>query len=182
MNVFFTSDQHFGHANIIRFCNRPFESVEHMDEVIIANHNKRVGPEDWVFMLGDFAYRSKNQASYYFNRLNGKKVLIKGNHDKRPVLKLEWKSIHDVLYLRTQTLPGYHGPKREIFLSHYPHRSWNKSFHGVGHLFGHTHGKLAPHLKSFDIGVDCHDFCPLSLEEVLDIFHTLDIPDGKDQV
>lgn len=177
MNIFFTSDQHFGHDNIIRFCNRPFSSTWNMDEVIISRYNERVGPDDWVFMLGDFAYKNKNQPSYYFNQLNGKKVLIKGNHDKRPVLSLGWESIHDVLHMRTQTIPGYRGPKREIFLSHYPHRSWNKSAHGIGHLFGHAHGKLDPWMKSFDAGVDCHDFCPLSIEEAFDIFRTL----GEDQ-
>lgn len=79
--VFFTSDTHFNHANIIRFCNRPFKDVSHMNEAIISNWNRVVGPEDIVFHLGDFCLGGSAEWINVLNRLNGKIYLISGNHD-----------------------------------------------------------------------------------------------------
>lgn len=173
-NIYFTSDQHYGHGNIIKYCNRPFADVDEMDEALIANHNAVVGTHDYVYMLGDFSFKGgKNLREKYFDRLNGIKILIKGNHDAKPTFQLPWKAQHDVLYLKLKTVPGWHKDKREIFLSHYSHRSWNKSFHGVGHLFGHTHGTLGTHYKSFDAGVDCWDYRPISVDEVFAKFDEL---------
>ena len=79
--VFVTSDTHFNHTNIIRFCNRPFKNVAHMNETIISNWNRVVGPEDTVFHLGDFCLGGSAEWINVLNRLNGKKYLISGNHD-----------------------------------------------------------------------------------------------------
>jgi len=179
-NIWFTSDQHYGHKNIIRYCHRPFSSVEEMDEKMIDNHNALVGEKDYIYMLGDFSFKGgKDIKSRYFDRLNGKKILIKGNHDGKETLKLPWESVYDVLHLKIKRHPGWHKDPREIFLSHYSHRSWNKSFHGVGHLFGHTHSKLGPYFKSFDVGVDCTNFTPMILEDVFAKFDELEKGFGK---
>lgn len=79
--VFFTSDTHFNHTNIIRFCNRPFKDVAHMNETIIANWNSVVGPDDIIFHLGDFCLGGSAEWINVLNRLNGKIYLIAGNHD-----------------------------------------------------------------------------------------------------
>ena len=79
MNIFFTADLHLGHDNIRRHCRRPFGTVEEMDEAIIANWNGAVKPNDLVYIVGDFAWRDHHQ---HLVRLKGKKILIKGNHDK----------------------------------------------------------------------------------------------------
>ena len=174
INVFFTADPHYGHANILKYTNRDFKTVEEMDEALITNHNSVVGDNDYVYILGDFSfYKGPDLKKKYFDRLTGRKILIKGNHDGKECLSLPWFQVHDVLHLRLKTIPGYHNDKREIFLSHYSHRSWNKSFHGVPHIFGHSHSKLPPYGKSFDVGVDCWECKPISLDKVFEYASTL---------
>lgn len=80
VNIFFTSDLHFGHKNIIKFCNRPWETTEEMDEALIANWNSVVGEKDIVFDLGDFAFATNGRWKELIQRLNGKHYLILGNH------------------------------------------------------------------------------------------------------
>lgn len=87
MNYWWTSDYHFGHFNIIRYCGRPFETVEEMDKVIIRKHNERVKPEDTVFFLGDFIFKGgkeggEERCRAFEKKLNGKVVFIEGNHDR----------------------------------------------------------------------------------------------------
>ncbi|MEM9701635.1 MAG: metallophosphoesterase, partial [Planctomycetota bacterium] len=82
MQIFFTSDTHFGHANVIKNCDRPFADVGEMDEALIANWNAVVGPKDVVYHLGDFAFRAKRKPREYLARLNGTVHLVKGNHDE----------------------------------------------------------------------------------------------------
>lgn len=81
MKVFIISDTHFGHENIIRYCNRPFRTVEEMDEAMIKNWNAVVTNKDVVIHLGDFCLTNKERCIEILNKLNGKKILIKGNHD-----------------------------------------------------------------------------------------------------
>lgn len=81
MKFFITSDTHFNHANIIKYCNRPFSSVEEMNEALIKNWNEVVSNDDTVLHLGDVALGNKEMAEAIIKRLNGKKILIMGNHD-----------------------------------------------------------------------------------------------------
>ena len=83
--VFFTSDTHFYHGNIIRFCNRPFKDVEVMNETIISNWNITVGQDDIVFHLGDFCLGGSAEWTKILDRLNGKIYLIMGNHDLKNI-------------------------------------------------------------------------------------------------
>lgn len=154
-NYFFTADTHFNHFNIMRYCERPFGSLEEMNEAIIENWNKIVTHKDYIYHLGDFGL---GDCRSIFNRLNGRKYLIKGNHDRNPTLKFPWVWVKDTAMIEINS--------KYIWLSHYAHRSWNRSFHGSWHLYGHTHGKLLPHGRSFDCGIDGHNFSPWSLEEV----------------
>ena len=78
--LYFTADLHLGHANIIRHCGRPFASVEDMDRCLIDNWNRRVRPEDTVYILGDLMFACKDPAAY-LTQLAGQKHLIVGNHD-----------------------------------------------------------------------------------------------------
>ena len=79
---FFTADQHFGHENIIRFCNRPFGSAEEMDRELIRRHNEVVSPGDTVVHAGDFAFRNARPPQSYLEELNGEHVLVRGSHDR----------------------------------------------------------------------------------------------------
>ncbi|MGB0863229.1 MAG: metallophosphoesterase family protein [Saprospiraceae bacterium] len=167
-NIFFTSDQHFGHKNIIKFSNRPFNSVEEMDEMMIQRWNEKVGETDEVYHLGDVGLASSGKLRKILERLNGKIYLIKGNHEKSAEAchsRFEWiKDYHELIIEDKEFERG----QQMIVLFHYALREWNASHWGTYHLYGHSHGTLTdnPNALSFDIGVDCHNFYPLSYEEV----------------
>ncbi len=159
MSIFFTADTHFGHANIIRFSGRPFASVDEMDEAMIDAINERVASYDTLYHLGDWAWRYPEA---YRRRIACKHVhLILGNHDKH-VRRLAplFSSVDHLADLKFDGQP--------ITLCHYAMKVWNKSHHGAWHLYGHSHGSLPddPHSLSFDCGVDCWGYRPISLEEV----------------
>jgi calcineurin-like phosphoesterase family protein len=155
MNTFFTADTHFGHERIMRYCNRPFANVHEMDETMVERWNAKVGVKDLVYHLGDFAFLSAGFGRKIRNRLNGRICLIEGNHDG-PDFGFAWRKSYYELKMGDQYL----------VLFHYGMRTWWHDLRGVWHLYGHSHGGLAPYGKSFDIGVDCWNFAPLSFEEV----------------
>lgn len=167
MTVWFSSDTHFSHTNAALKFRSGFSSVEEMDNLIISNWNSLVAPTDIVYHLGDFCWSGKY--GEYASQLNGRKHLILGNHDDRnEAIKCgEFLSVQDV---KTATMPD----NRKIFMSHYSHRVWNKSHHNSWMLFGHEHGRLAPYGKSFDVGMDAHNFKPISYEQVCSIMAGLD--------
>jgi calcineurin-like phosphoesterase family protein len=167
MKTLFTSDTHWSHKNILAYQpNRSiFKDIADHDEQLIDRWNSKVGVEDTVWHLGDFALSGINRINEIAWKLNGKINLILGNHDDAKLLEKtnRFDSIQDVKMI---TING-----QKIFLSHYAHRVWDKSHRGVLHLYGHSHGSLPddPNSLSFDVGVDCHNFYPLSFEEVTSI-------------
>ena len=173
MKTFFTSDTHFFHSRIIQYCLRPFADATDMNEQLIANWNNVVTPDDVVYHLGDFAFSDEQGVDRVMRRLNFKHFhFIKGNHDE-PFC--DWyHSNKDDTYLapKVSLHPSYLETKIEghkFTLCHYAMRVWNESHRGALHLYGHSHGTLPDdcNSKSFDVGVDCHDFVPISLERVL---------------
>ena len=167
MAVWFTSDTHFGHANIIALSGRPFASVDEMDAALVANWNALVRPADEVWHLGDFAFRNAAPAAEYLRRLNGRVHLIWGNHDNEQT--------------RASPLWASSGPYAEIALEgrrlvlfHYAMRVWNRSHNGSIHLYGHSHGSLAGDSQSCDVGVDGAPWAyrPVSLPQILSFLGT----------
>lgn len=156
MSVFFTSDLHFGHTNIIKYCDRPFADVHEMNKAMTERWNEVVRPQDTIYVLGDFAM--KNDSEKYFNKLNGDKILIRGNHDGKKTLSLKWSSIHDLLDIKIEN--------QHIVLCHYAMRVWNKSHNGSWMLYGHSHNKLPGIENSMDVGVDGNYFYPWRFEEI----------------
>jgi calcineurin-like phosphoesterase family protein len=154
--TFFTSDTHFGHRNIIRFAMRPFETVEEMDEAMIANWNAVVGKGDRVFHLGDFSFVP---ADPILERLNGEKHLILGNHDYGERIGTKWASVESLRHLRVEGV--------DLVLCHYAMRVWRGSHRGAVHLFGHSHGNLIGDRQCCDVGVDAWDYEPVPLASVL---------------
>jgi len=166
--IWFQSDTHYNHQNILKYCQRPFASVEEMNEALIKNWNDRVGKLDTVYFLGDFCFARGNThdqaniARNFKRRLNGVIHFIKGNHDKPAALIYqEWASWH------------HHGLEVQIdgilvTLSHYCHLVWNASHRGSFHLHGHSHNTLKedPNALRFDVGVDANNFAPVSWDEV----------------
>ena len=131
-NTWVISDPHFGHANIIKFCNRPFASVTEMDEALIKNWNSVVEPTERVICNGDFMFYKSDTG--IFQRLKGYKELVLGNHDHTATRNLGWKAIHT-------RLEFVHNSKH-VVMDHYPIESWNKKFHGSIHLYGHVHDEI----------------------------------------
>lgn len=169
--LFFTSDHHFGHKNIIKFSQRPFKDTEEMDEAMIARWNEKVSPEDEVYHLGDVGLCGVKRLRTILDELNGKIYLIKGNHESAAEAcqeRFEWiKDYHELI---VEDADFYKG-QQLLVLFHYALREWNASHYGSFHLYGHSHGALAdlPNSRSFDIGVDCHGFAPLSYAEVKEV-------------
>ncbi|MGD2156816.1 MAG: hypothetical protein PVG14_00145 [Anaerolineales bacterium] len=172
MTIWFTADTHFGHANIIRYCERPFASVQEMDEALIENWNDVIKPKDTIYHLGDFTLTGQEGANLYFSRLNGMISLIPGGHDKRWVRKGEYRSksgyaikILPPLYTIKLPILGRDQLKL-IVLCHYSMRVWDRSHYGSWHLYGHSHGNLPSLKNSLDVGVDRWDYQPVSIESI----------------
>lgn len=171
--IWFTSDTHFGHANVIRFNKRPFKDVEQMDAILIKNWNSVVGYQDDVYHLGDFSLTSAERSLRILEQLNGRIHLIKGNHEKSVLEKsftrekFAWIKDYYELKVDDPDARGKHS-QQSIVLLHYAMKVWNKSHHGSWHLYGHSHGSLPDDINSlsFDVGVDSHDYFPISYDEV----------------
>jgi calcineurin-like phosphoesterase family protein len=164
--LFFTSDLHLGHKNIIALSHRPYSSVDEMDKDIIDKWNYVIDKDDVVFILGDFCFGDPQK---YLNKLAGTIVFLKGDHDK-------WMRGCNYPHLRIIEPDGLldeYGSQRSIILCHWSMRSWYQSHYGSWHLFGHHHNKLEPWGLSFDIGVDCWNYFPVSMEQVKEKMATL---------
>jgi calcineurin-like phosphoesterase family protein len=159
MATFFTSDQHFDHKNIIKYCHRPFANVDEMNEALVEKHNAIVTNYDTVYHLGDFCFSGKGKS--WLDRLNGRKhILIKGNHDHNHSLSF-FDEIYDVRKVKIGA--------DSVWLSHYAHLVWPQAHYGVYHLFGHSHGNLKGMPGSLDCGVDSHGFMPIPWEDLRDV-------------
>jgi len=173
--IFFTSDAHLGHANVIKLCSRPFSSVEEMDEVIISNWNERVRKNDTVYILGDLIFRAQKPPEEYLSRLKGKKHLIMGNHDKHWIRKVDLSAFFESV----STLDSISDGKRKLVLCHYPLMTWGGANRGAVHVYGHIHanknGEYWPLLQTMEnalnAGMDIHNFRPVEFDELLENNH-----------
>ncbi len=166
--IFFTSDTHFSHTNIITYCNRPFESAHEMNKVLTENWNKVVPEDGIVFHLGDFAFADNKKIAEIGSKLNGTIHFVLGNHDreKEIVGSKRFKSISDLLeitVLDEEVTDEY----QKIIMCHYPMVSWHGSHKGWWHLYGHVHGNFnSLNPITIDVGVDVTLFKPLSYQDV----------------
>ena len=160
--TWFTADTHFGHANIIKHCARPFADAGEMDRVLIDNWNATVRPGDEVYHLGDFCMGGPEAAAVYRKQLNGRIHLIAGNHDRDSVVGMPgWATSRTFAEV---TVEG-----QRLVLFHYGMRTWRGIRRGAIHLYGHSHGRLPGSRQSCDVGVDvpAWGFRPVGLGEVL---------------
>ena len=166
--TFFTSDTHFNHANIIKFCSHPFKDVEQMNEVMIANWNSVIGKDDTVFHLGDFCLGGAAEWTKILDRLNGKIYLIMGNHDLKNI-RQGFISRFEHVAMQMHIEVG----KQQIYLCHFPFLCFEGGYKDVWQLFGHVHtrknntGNDAERLQflyptQYDVGVDNNGFAPVS--------------------
>lgn len=161
MTTFFTADSHFGHGGARGLYRRPFPSVAAADAAMEERWNAAVSPGDDVWHLGDFAIGYTVEAmAALLGRLNGTKRLIVGNNDPAATTNLSgWASVQH--YAETE-LDGH-----RLVLCHYAFRSWRDMGRGAINLHGHSHGRLKPLPRQFDVGVDVWDFRPVTLAGIL---------------
>lgn len=170
--LFFTADTHFGHANIIKYCHRPFATIEEMDESLVRNWNAVVPPDATVFHLGDFCLDSKTRWKELFGRLNGKeKYLIIGNHDQGRIADGYNPGFTEVFDRTCIDVDG-----RQVILNHTP---LEKLASDVWQFYGHVHSgplnydnKALPLLQTlsptqYDVGVDNNGFRPVSFDQIM---------------
>lgn len=168
--IYFTADTHFGHYNVIRFCDRPFASAEEMDEAMIQNWNDRVTGNDTVYILGDMFFRSTN-AEGILKRLKGKKRLIVGNHDGSWMTKFDYARYFFSVDRFLETSDG----KRSLTLCHYPMLSWKhakRSYMIHGHIHNDTRADFWPLIAArenvLNADVDINSFKPVTFDELLE--------------
>lgn len=166
----FMSDTHFGHEAILRAHNRPFKSVEEMDEAMLSSINRLVKKTDTLYHLGDFASCHVEKAIKYRKRINCENLfLIYGNHDYKNRSFKEFRKVfgkghcHDILEIRRES--------HLMVMHHYPHLFWHHWDKAAFNLHGHMHCESSPlreHHMQLDVAVDGHDFRPWSFDEVME--------------
>jgi len=161
MKYFLTADEHYGHANIINYSKRPFNSTEEMDAVLIENNNRVVKDTDTVYHLGDFTLRGTKEAKNYIKKLKGNHIFLRGSHDY-------WAEKENLPYIIEVELYN-----KYIVLCHYAMKSWPRSFHGSLHAYGHSHGKMERYNEhAYDVGVDCNEFAPVEVKSFIKLLTT----------
>ena len=169
MQTFFTSDTHFDDEFAIEYFKRPFQSVDAMNAAMVERWNNVVADDDVVYHLGDFTTKDLSHFTKWARQLKGQLRLLPGNMDRTWlqdfVSSEKVKVIPPLISVAFGNLESV-GQPQWIVLCHYSLQVWERSKHGAWHLFGHTHGQLKGLGKSFDVGVDCTHFVPLSLERI----------------
>lgn len=186
--IYFTSDTHYFHKNIMHHAKRPWETIDDMHEGMVYHWNKNVSNEDIVYHLGDFAFRHQKHLELLVDRLQFKElVLLKGNHDDICRMRHFFRVMREHYdrnvqftespYLELKVDVGLTHPQK-LVLNHYGQRVWNNGHHGAWHLHGHSHGNLPPYSKSVDVGVDSPyvtgraEYRPYSFEEISEFMKT----------
>ena len=174
MAVYFTADLHFGHSEIIGFCERPFGDVSEMNKVLVSNWNSRVDNDDHVYIIGDLYYGGRDAAGLseavsIVNNLNGILHLVAGNHDIPYLKNMDYHYLFaDVDQVRYLKHEGEH-----FYLCHYPMAEWSGYYRGSWHIYGHIHNAKNPAYqymktqeKALNAGVDICNFMPVTFEEL----------------
>ena len=172
--LFFTSDPHFGHENILKYCHRPFSSIEEHDEELILLWNETVPEDGIVFILGDIGFCSETYLKTILNRLNGKIYWIIGNHDWRRITPGIMNRFECITQQMVITVDN-----KLVYLNHFPFLCYPDSDrHPVYQFFGHVHsGPLSTssdisrlvHLnkRQYDVGVDNNEYKPISFQDIM---------------
>jgi calcineurin-like phosphoesterase family protein len=158
--IFFTSDTHFADSRVLRIDRRPFSDMAEHDAALIQTWNAVVGDDDDVWHLGDFMSAQGGDCDELLVRLHGRKHLIIGNNDPETTTSASsWTSVQ---HYRELAVDGLH-----LILCHYAFRTWNKMGKKSINLHGHSHGKLKPLPRQFDVGVDAQGLRPVTLDQII---------------
>jgi calcineurin-like phosphoesterase family protein len=169
--IYYISDLHFGHRNVIEMDGRPFDSVEEMDETLIRLWNERVTEDDDVYILGDFAYRNGNTATWYLRRLKGRKHLVIGNHDHRTIQDEKAVQCFASVEMMNRIIDG----DRHVSLCHFPVAEWNGKRYGGYHVHGHLHNRrdevyefMSRFDRALNAGCMINGYRPSTLDELIE--------------
>ena len=175
MATFFTADLHFGHNEIINYCERPFENTAEMNRALINNWNSRITNNDHVYIIGDLYYggrdaKSREEAIAIVKKLNGILHLVAGNHDFPYLKNMEYHYLFaDVDHIRYLKHDG-----KDIFLCHYPLAEWSGYYRGSWHIYGHIHNQkntaykhMSKLERALNAGVDICNFFPVTFEDLV---------------
>lgn len=169
--IYYISDLHFGHRNVIAMDGRPFDTIQAMDEMLIRRWNERVTDEDEVYIVGDFAYHNEYTATWYLRQLKGRKHLIIGNHDHHTIQDTKamecFESVEKMLHILDNG--------RVVSLCHFPVAEWNGKRHGGYHVHGHIHIRrdevyafMSRFDKALNAGCMINGYRPVTLEELIE--------------
>lgn len=169
-NIWFTSDHHFGHANIIKYENRPFHSVGEMNGMMLARWNEKIRPNDLVYHLGDLIFAKRQSIDELVPKLNGRKILIRGNHDKGPQKYLDAGFI-EVVEKKIIDIDGWN-----VILCHYPYKNASEVVlkymerrpddHGAWLIHGHSHGSWKLLKRMINVSVENWDYYPVHIDTI----------------
>lgn len=169
MTTWITSDLHFGHANIMKFCPqsraRFKNDVDFMNEEMIREWNTTISPDDTVYILGDVAFLPAAKAVSIMRRLNGTKILIEGNHDRKllndPVFRSCFAEVHPYLCITYE--------KTRVVMFHYPIAEWDQMHRGAVHFHGHLHGGTSgmERYRCRDMGMDATGMIAVTMERAI---------------
>jgi len=167
--TYITSDLHFGHKNIMRFCSESRahydNDVEYMNRTMVQEWNEVVDHDDTVYILGDVAFMSGSDAGRIVNRLNGTKILIEGNHDRKNLLDATFRNAFAEVHKYLDIV--YNGNK--VIMFHYPIAEWDQMHRGSVHFHGHLHGNTSG-LEKFrckDVGMDATRRIVISMDDAV---------------
>lgn len=162
---YFTSDTHFWHQGVLDYDDRPFKTVEEMNQALIVLWNNAVSKSDVVYHLGDFCWAGPNKAVKILDQLNGQIHLIQGNHDKlNQNLRKRFVTVDWMKKVKINI-----GSKRyNLVLSHYPYRTWAGMGRNVYNVHGHSHGKLFPLPGAMDVGCNLWGYAPVHEDVVIE--------------
>lgn len=178
-NIFLTSDTHFFHKNILKYCNRPFKDIEEMNQCLIDNWNKKVPKDGLVFHLGDFAFGGFDKIRNIREQLNGKICLIKGNHD--PKNNSQNVSTLNEIFDHVTYQMKLKFDEYNVYLNHFPFLCYDGSYMKTIQFFGHCHTSKDKSLdmdkirllnlfpNQYDVGVDNNNYSPISAKEAIEI-------------
>ena len=175
--IYYTSDLHFGHGNILKYDFRPFTNIDVMNEAIISNWNSTVTNEDTIYVLGDISWYNLEKTTELVKQLKGNKILIKGNHDiftKDQYYRMGFNAVYDYKEIKDNG--------RDVILCHYPIPCFNKRFYGAFMLYGHVHNssewnymkdikrsfeELDTKCNMYNVGTMIWNYYPVTLDEII---------------
>lgn len=159
-NIWFWSDTHFNHRNVIRYCDRPYDDLKVMQDRMIENYRSVVGPTDICIWGGDVAFMGTEPTNILLREFPHDKILVVGNHDmnKKKLKQMDFNQTHLVFMIDHPVTP--------LIVTHYPMDNVPEPFFNV---HGHTHNRNTQHDRHINISVEVIDYTPIHLDEILRI-------------